>query len=184
MAPGTRKRGKPPDLPDKKDEAAEIRFDLGLGGLFKELGGFLDLASRLSEQGDREITRTGEVSGLGKTRAMYGFSVKVGLGGTPVVERFGNVVDPHRGKVVEDVREPLVDVFDEGEELLVVAELPGVREDEIEVSVKGETASISAGKKERRYAKEVALPAPAVSGSVKTSYKNGILEVRMKKAGK
>ena len=39
--------------------------------------------------------------------------------------------------MVEEVREPIVDVFDEEDHILVIAELPGVSEDKIKIEVAG-----------------------------------------------
>ena len=68
----------------------------GLGGLFKGLGDLLNLAERLAEQGEREASGEREFSSPGGMRGVYGFSVRMGIGGTPTVERFGNVRDDER----------------------------------------------------------------------------------------
>ena len=77
-------------------------------------------------------------------------------------------------------REPLVDVFDEGNHLLIIAELPGVEEKDIEIQVRVDTLTLSAQSPGQRYLKEVALPCP-VEGEAKTSYRNGILQVELTK---
>jgi HSP20 family protein len=79
------------------------------------------------------------------------------------------------------MREPLVDIFDEGEIILVVVELPGVEEEEIEVEVKDDLLSLST-KGRRKYLKEMLLPHLVDPATVTTKYKNGILELRVKKA--
>ena len=78
------------------------------------------------------------------------------------------------------MREPLIDVFDEGAEIVVAAELPGAKESAIEVEVRGDVLAISSSG-ERRYAKEVVLPSPVDAASMKRSFKNGLLELRLKK---
>ena len=71
-------------------EKAEGGVELGLGGLFKGMGSFLDLVSRMVEEGKEETTRNGEVASLGgKLKGVYGFSIRMGLGGKPVIEQFG-----------------------------------------------------------------------------------------------
>src|SRR3989304_2644389 len=109
----------------KSEDGAKVDFDFGLGGLFKGLGDFLDLFSDMVETGESEKTQTGEfkVKGLGdKGKGVYGFSVRTGIGGMPKVERFGNIRPGKQGPVVAEVREPLVDIFDEGKEIVVGAE--------------------------------------------------------------
>ena len=176
-------------------EKKEPSFDLGFGGLFKGLGSFMDLLSGLVEKAEEietrtggaegEVTRTGEfrVKGLGEqAQGVYGFSIRTGIGGFPRVEHFGNIRATDKGPVVAEVREPLVDVFDEEQEIVVVAELPGVGEGEIRIEVKDDILSLEASG-EHKYAKEILLPAPVDAATLhaKRAYKNGILELRLKK---
>ncbi|MDP3047788.1 MAG: archaeal heat shock protein Hsp20 [Chloroflexota bacterium] len=172
-------------MPQKKREPKEeISLDLGFGGLFKGLGNVVDLLSVMVETGQEEVTRAGEfkVKGLGeKGRGVYGFTVRTGIGGTPQVEHFGNIRATEAGPVVAEVREPLVDVFDEGQEIVVAAELPGVGEEEIRVAVQDDILSLETTG-ERKYAKEILLSGPVDAATLKKTYKNGILELRLRKA--
>ena len=137
----------------------------------------------MAEQGQEEVKREGEVKGPGGIRGVYGFSVKVGAGGTPTVERFGNVHGTEAGPTVSEEREPLVDVFDEGGYVLVVVELPGVAEAEIRLEAQDDILTLRAQGRERKYFKEVLLPALVDPGSLKQSLQNGVLEVRLDKMG-
>jgi HSP20 family protein len=174
-------------MPERKKSAQtgdKINIDLGFGGLFKGLGDLIDLVSDLSNTEGGEKSQSGEfqVNGLGeKAQGVYGFSVRTGIGGTPHVEHFGNIRKTDSGPVVADVREPLVDVFDEGPEIVIVVELPGVTEANIQVELKDDVLAIETSG-ERKYAKEILLSAAAVADSLQKSYTNGILELRLKKA--
>ncbi len=167
----------------KKEENDKVEIDFGIGkisfgGLFKGLGNLIDLASKLSEEG---VERKGEIKGLPKgAKGVYGFSIRT-LAGKPVIESFGNIKETAKGPVVEEVREPMVDVFDEEDHILVIVELPGVSEDEIKIEVAGDILSFTASNKDRKYAKEILLPSKVKPDSVKTSYKNGILEITLEK---
>ena len=157
-------------------------FEFGFGSLFKGIGNLFDLVSKMTEEGKEEYTHTGEIGGLGdKAKGVYGFSVKMGLGGKPVIEQFGNIKTTERGAVVDEVREPIVDVFDEGEKLVVVAELPGVEEEDIHLEVEDDILNLSAEARDRKYSKEVLLPSPVDAGSMESSYKNGVLEIKLRK---
>jgi len=160
-----------------------VRVDFGLGGLFKGIGNFIDLLSEMVEEDEEEVSRTGEfkVKGLDQARGVYGFNVRMGLGGTPTVEHFGNIRATDEGPVVAEEREPLVDVFDEGELILVVAELPGVDKDDVQIEVQDDILSLSATG-ERKYVKELLLPSLVDADTMETTYHNGILEVRLRKA--
>ena len=161
----------------------EVEIGLGgLGGLFKGVGGLLDLVSKMVEEGKEVETGSGEKEILGgKGKAVYGFSIRAGLGGKPIVESFGNVRSTESGPVVAEVREPLVDVFDEGDEIRVVAELPGVEEKDVTVEVKDDILTLNAENRERKYHKEVLLPSAVMSQALEQSYRNGILVMKLKK---
>ncbi len=161
----------------------DVKIDMGFGDLFRGLGSFLDLVGQMAEQGQDQVSRSGEVHGPGGIRGVYGFSVKVGAGGAPTVERFGNVHATERGPAVSEEREPLVDVFDEGGYVLVVAELPGVADAGIQVEVKDDILTLHAEGRDRKYFKEVLLPAVVDPASLRQSYQNGVLEVRLDKTG-
>lgn len=167
----------------EKPLGAQVHVDLGFGGLFKGIGNLLDLVGNLAEAGET-MNRSGELKfgDSEKMQGVYGFSIRTGLGGLPKVESFGNIRESEAGPVVADTREPIVDVFDEGEKMLVVAELPGVARKEIKVEVNGDVLALSTTGT-RKYAKEVLLPAAAKDEEPALTCNNGVLEVRLEKAG-
>lgn len=158
--------------------------ELDVGGLFGSLGEVVGLLGKLVETGGSHSGQ-GEfhVKGLGdKARGVYGFTIRTGIGGdaATTVERFGNVHPSREGFVVDEVREPLADVFDEKDEVVVTAELPGAKESEITVEIKGDMLTIES-KGERSYAKEIVLPVEVDATSITRTYNNGVLEIRMRK---
>ncbi|MEW5767346.1 MAG: archaeal heat shock protein Hsp20 [bacterium] len=171
-----------------KDEKAGLDMDLGLGkfsfsGLLKGIEKLIDLAVELKEAGG-EIKKEGEIdlSHLKKgMKGVFGFSVKTAVGGEPIVETFGNIKKSPQGPAVEEEREPITDVFDEKEEVRVYAEMPGVKEEDIKLELKGDILEFSAHNGERKYYKELLLPAKVEPKTLTWSYKNGILEVKVKK---
>jgi len=171
----------------KRDEMEGI--DLGLGGLCKGIGDLIDLISGMVERVDLanldEETlsrlRRASQSGVGGPRGVYGVSIGRGVGGIPRVEPFGNIRRTERGPIVEEVREPLTDLFDEDDRLLVVFELPGVEANEIRIEIEDDVLKFSTTGK-RKYAKELPLPCPVDESTMETTYKNGILEIRLRKA--
>jgi len=166
---------------------ASVNLDLGFGGMFKGIGDLLDQISAMADNAERSeggVSQSGEfdVKGLGeKARGVYGFSIRTGVGGATRVERFGNIRKTEEGSVVADVREPLVDTFDEGPEIVIVAELPGVSEAQVQVDLKDDILSITTSG-DRLYAKEILLSTDVEPGSLRQTYTNGILELRLKKA--
>ncbi len=153
----------------------------GLGGLFKGLGDLVEKLGELAE-GGQELSRTGEITGEDKrVKGIYGFTVKVGLGGDkPRIEPFGNIrQDAKSGRtVVEEVREPVVDVFEEDGHVLVVAEMPGVGLADVDIDVKDDVLTISAKRGETKYRKEILLPRAFSKDKMQISCNNGVLEIK------
>lgn len=92
---------------------------------------------------------------------------------------------------------PAINMYDEGESTMLVAELPGVNPDALDLTVLGDTVTLK-GKREneykdtdRYYRKErvsgeftrtLTLPDPVDPDSVKATYHNGVLKVTLSKA--
>lgn len=78
-------------------------------------------------------------------------------------------------------REPSGDVFDEGDHFKVIVELPGVSESEIQTTLDGPTLTVSTvSTASRRYHQRFSLPS-APEGRLEQRYRQGILEIRIKK---
>jgi len=78
-------------------------------------------------------------------------------------------------------RDPVVDVFDEGDEVVIYVELPGVSEDTIEVKAHKGTLSVSGASGQKTFVKDIDLPA-GTKGKPKYHFKNGILKIQLKKS--
>ncbi|MFB0557557.1 MAG: archaeal heat shock protein Hsp20 [Candidatus Bathyarchaeia archaeon] len=112
---------------------------------------------------------------------VYGYSVKIGPDGKPIIREFGNLRPGLGGEGqpplnLRDQREPLVDVIDEDENIKVVAELPGVNKEDIKLYVKERSLTIDVDTPERRYYKELDFPVEVDESSATSTYKNGVLE--------
>jgi HSP20 family protein len=113
---------------------------------------------------------------------VYGYSIKIGPDGKPEVREFGNVKPRRNGlPQVQEEREPLVDIIETNGEIHVVVELPGVEKNDIKLSGTEDSLTITVDTPERKYYKEVALPAKVNVKEAKTQYKNGVLEVTLPK---
>jgi len=174
------------DKKEKKDEGLDIDFGLGnlnLGGLFKGIEKLVDIAAELKEAGG-EIKKEGEID-LGNLKkgmkGVFGFSIKSAVGGKPVVEPFGNIKRTPKGPTIDKEREPITDIFDEEDEIIVMAEMPGINADDIKLDLKEDILDISVKSEDRKYHKEILLPAKIQAETLQSSYKNGILKIKMKK---
>ncbi|MEM3622381.1 MAG: archaeal heat shock protein Hsp20 [Candidatus Bathyarchaeia archaeon] len=112
---------------------------------------------------------------------VYGYSVKIGPDGKPEIHEFGNVKPSRLGPQVKEEREPLVDVIETDGEIHIVAELPGVEKNDIKLHGTEESLTISVDTPQRKYYKEVMLPAKVKVKEAKTQYKNGVLEITLPK---
>ena len=156
---------------------------LNLGGFLGGLGTLLEKLGDLAEKG-QELQKSGEFQDAqGKLRGVYGFNIKVGgLGGDGIqVEPFGNLrKDEATGRAtVQEVREPMVDVFEEDGYVQVVAEMPGVGEKDVQVELKDDILTIAAGKGDKKYRKEVLLPRAFTLKKMTHKCRNGVLEVKL-----
>jgi HSP20 family protein len=117
---------------------------------------------------------------------VYGYSVKIGPDGKPIIREFGNLKPGMGGEGqpplnLQDRREPLVDLIEEDEKIKVLAELPGVDKNDIKLYVTEKILTIDVDTPERRYHKELDLPVMIDEASARSTYKNGILETILNK---
>jgi len=163
------------------DKKANV--DFGVGGAFKGIADLLDAVGRLAEKGE-EFRREGEINIGRETKGVYGVTIKTAMGGQPVVSPFGNIKKTPKGPTVSEEREPIVDIFDEKEEVRIVIEVPGVTQESIKTEIKGDVLALEAKDTDRKYYKEIVLPKEIDPGTLKSKYKNGVLEIRINKIKK
>jgi len=169
-----------------KDHQKEPARDmgLGLGGILKGLGDLVEKLGEIAESGE-EISKTGALGGEGKGfQGIYGFTVKTGLGADkPRVEPFGNIrKDRASGHtVVQEVREPVVDIFEEEKHVLIVAEMPGISAEDVHIDLVQDLLTIVAEHGAKKYRKEVLLPAKVSDAPPQVVCHNGVLEIRYAK---
>ena len=152
-----------------------------------------DLFRQMKESKPKGLVREEKLPDGSIVRRMgpfvYGYSMSMGPDGKPVIREFGNVkaskpmaFGPQRPRLdVKEEREPLVDVIEEKDALKVVAEVPGVEKEDIDLNTTENSLTISVDNKARRFYKEVEFPSQVDPESVKASYRNGVLEVTLTK---
>ena len=171
---------------DTKKEAIKekiVKSSFGMGGLLGGLGGLIEKLGELAEAGE-ELSRSGEFQNeKGNIRGVYGINVRTALGDQGQtelkVEPFGNVrrdtPDRPRG---EDIREPLVDIHEEDNHVLVLIELPGVAKENVNLKVEDGRLELSAKRGKTTYRKEVELPENCSAEQMDWECGNGILQVK------
>jgi HSP20 family protein len=156
------------------------------------LGGLTNLVAALSalaEKGQQLQQEHGTKTRDGKdVKFHYGISVRTMNGGRDLkVEPFGSTAPSPvnaragaRQASVQEVREPMTDIFEEGQSVLVVAEMPGVAEGDVELALDHDILTIKAVGSGKKYAKEVLLPGPCVSPSIRCA--SGVVEIRLRRS--
>jgi HSP20 family molecular chaperone IbpA len=77
---------------------------------------------------------------------------------------------------------PLIDIFQDNTTITVVAEIVGFNKDTVKINIKDQKITLSARSKERRYYKSLNLPKVVIPDETHTKFKNGVLEIKLKKA--
>lgn len=118
---------------------------------------------------------------LQKNPMVWGFSAAVGPDGKMRLNPFGNLNPEGGPPMVRKEREPLIDIMEQDEDIIIVAELPGITHDDLRVKVSDYSVAIHVDTEDRKYAKDLDLPAPVDPNSTKVNFNNGILEIQIQK---
>jgi len=89
-------------------------------------------------------------------------------------KRFG------KGKYKEP--KPLIDMFQDNNTVTIVADIAGFQQESFKITIKDQKLTISAKAKDRRYYKSLNLPKVVIPAIAHTTFKNGVLEIKLKKA--
>ena len=79
-------------------------------------------------------------------------------------------------------QKPLIDIFQENNTITIVAEIVGFNKDSLKINVKDQKITLSAKSKDRRYYKSLNLPTVVIPNAMHTKFKNGVLEIKLRKA--
>jgi HSP20 family molecular chaperone IbpA len=170
------------------------------------IGGLEMLIDQLGSwaEDNHKMHRTVEF-GEGDSQAVFSVRMRTGIGGDPRsapssrsaassrTERASDrsrapnpsrAPNSSRAATQVDVRRshtPVAEVFDEGDRLRVVAEMPGVGSKDIRVAVKGDVLSLQAESPSHRYDTEVLLPVEAHPDPASIGVRNGVVEIVVEK---
>jgi len=182
----------------KKKEEHALFGGFGVEGLLSGLGEFLSKIDELTEKGEVfEKGKTFEGKGY---KGEYSYKVttirkeapqRVGVGIRPGMRyekpkyKPLHVEKPKTVEPVTEAKEPLVDVFDKKDHVLVVASLPNIKEEDLEFNIKDNALKITAKTPEGRIEKDVSIPEDSKVSEIKgVSFKHGILEIKLSKKKK
>jgi len=83
------------------------------------------------------------------------------------------------GKLVEPER--LIDVIEGKDEITVIAELAGFDRESLRIHLTDQKLTLTAKATNRRFRKSLNLPKRVIPETIKTTCKNGVLEIQLKK---
>jgi len=114
---------------------------------------------------------------------VYGFSIIRRTGEDLELQKFGNIPEypQNEEKIVpSEVKDPLIDIFENEEFVHVLAEFPEVKTEDIRLNATAQNLEIKIISP-FKYSEDIELPVRVDPKSAKANYKNGVLEVTFRR---
>jgi len=115
---------------------------------------------------------------------VWGFSINVGTDKKPTIRQLGNLNLGTKKKSIQQKQEepePLIDTFEDDETITIIAEIPGITRSDIKLDTTETKLKFSVDTPQRKLSKEIVLPSEVEPESAKAWYKNGILEIKLRR---
>ncbi len=146
-------------MTDRRDtyRPDEGRRDIHLDDIVRGVGSFISLVAEVVESVGSAVNQPASAGGA--------------------LDTFAPTRLP-AGSPVSGVRDPLVELFDEGDEIVVVIDWPYAAENQIQVEVQDDVLAVTIGG-EFPHTTELLLPAAVDPASLRRTHRNGMTEVRL-----
>lgn len=120
------------------------------------------------------------------SRFILDYKMKTDVSGKPNTRDIGNFSKKPltRAQANSDEQEVPVDVIEGDDTVSITVEIPGAEKEDIETMVAGEILKINVNSPKYKYCKLINLPCHVKEKSIKTTYKNGIFDVVIKRKKK
>jgi HSP20 family protein len=117
---------------------------------------------------------------------IHGLSINIVPLRRSKIQEFGNhqLKKPQGKTVSSEEHEPLTDIIEGKEEIAVTVEIPGVGKEDVDLNATEKALEITVNNPERKYHKLLNLPCSIKPKTAKATYKNGILDVVIKRKEK
>jgi HSP20 family molecular chaperone IbpA len=141
---------------------------VSIGDILRQLGELLR-----TNANDVTINRSGSLPGPSRQDARYDLRLQMK---TLAPQNASADSRPTNGTI-----EPAVDIFDEPDCLVVLAQLPGLTEAEVGFEISGQTLTIKGDSATFHYFRRLLLPFAAEISPHRFSFRNGVLDLRIAK---
>jgi HSP20 family protein len=117
---------------------------------------------------------------------VYGYNIRMRPDGKPEIQEFGNkpIKQINGSEETTFEREPLTDIIEGTDDVSVTIEIPGVDKENIDLRVYEDSLEITVDDPTRNYHRLINLPCAVFTESINATYKNGILDIQIKKKQK
>lgn len=143
---------------------------------------FMDINAPKEIMVDYENIGVGEFSSF-----VYGYSMKVELDDKPHVSSKSSkkrkVVSKYNRPQITSEREPLAEINIYDKEVKVILEIPGVSKEHIKIQAYKNSVEVFSDHPQRKY-QVIDIPRVADIKTIRSTYKNGVLEIVFKKKEK
>jgi HSP20 family protein len=158
--------------------------ETGHAGFAKITRGLSDLFNFLSELDEGKLPRRGKREKDGMV-IEYSFGKRTLAEGAP--ERTAEAPPEQSGAIRRrsakpsglEVLEPVTDMFDEPDEVVLLFEVPGVARKDIHCVLDGDILLLEARSGERLYRKEILIEPKLAASAPRLRLRNGVLEARL-----
>lgn len=151
--------------------------DPWLNDLYDELERLGDLIDETMQKAFKNSSKDGPK----KHNRFKSYSVKIDPDGKPRIRKYDNRQPPQTESEIIDDQEPLVDIIEEKDTVLILAALPGVNKDDINLRLTENNLTFSVDSTDFEWYDELKLPTRVNPKEARASYKNGVLEIKVKK---
>ena len=112
--------------------------------------------------------------------AVYGLCIEIEADGKTSITEFTDLPLRQRGTKIEKYK-MVTDIIEDDKEVAVTVELPGVEREDINLNVTKDSLEITVDNPKRKHHKRLGLPCSVKPNTMKSTYKNGVLDVIIKK---
>ncbi|MBU2639305.1 MAG: hypothetical protein KKG75_01210 [Nanoarchaeota archaeon] len=148
------------------------------------LNGLLDFLKGIEELQTKgfEKSSNSEFSTSSGKKGIYDYGVKIGALKKSALSQRPRKIKEETVEPENIEKEPLVDIFDKDNYVLVVAELPNIKEKDLDFKIVKNVLKINAKTSAGNVEKDITIPEGGEVDKIeKVSLKNNILEIKLKK---